>query len=94
MPALVGTPRHGAEEPLDRALVMSGGGARGAYEAGLIGALAAAGAVADGSPRLPYELVCGTSIGALNVGIGKAYLVGWEDVGRGFIPYDWSTFQL
>jgi predicted acylesterase/phospholipase RssA len=53
-------------EPLDRALVLSGGGARGAYEAGLVGALAAAGAVSDGSPLLPYEIVCGTSIGALN----------------------------
>jgi predicted acylesterase/phospholipase RssA len=55
-----------AYEPLDRALVLSGGGARGAYQAGLVGALAAVGAVSDGSPLLPYELVCGTSIGALN----------------------------
>jgi predicted acylesterase/phospholipase RssA len=55
-----------AVEPLDRALVLSGGGARGAYEAGLVGALAAGGAVSDGSPLLPYEIVCGTSIGALN----------------------------
>jgi predicted acylesterase/phospholipase RssA len=28
------------------------------------------------------------------VGIGQAYRVGWEDVGRGFTPYDWETFQL
>lgn len=55
-----------AVEPLDRALVLSGGGALGAYEAGLVGALAARGAVGDGSPLLPYEIVCGTSIGALN----------------------------
>ncbi|HLY02919.1 MAG TPA: patatin-like phospholipase family protein [Candidatus Cybelea sp.] len=55
-----------AAEPLDRALVLSGGGARGAYEAGLVGALAAAGAVSDGTPLHPYEIVCGTSIGALN----------------------------
>ncbi len=53
-------------EPFERALVLSGGGARGAYEAGVIGALAAVGAVGDGSPLLPYEIVCGTSIGALN----------------------------
>ena len=55
-----------AQEPLDRALVLSGGGARGVYQAGLVGALAAVGGVSDGSPLLPYEIVCGTSIGALN----------------------------
>lgn len=55
-----------ADEPLERALVLSGGGARGAYEAGVIGALAAIGSLSDGSPLLPYEIVCGTSIGALN----------------------------
>jgi predicted acylesterase/phospholipase RssA len=67
-PALLGTSESDAPEvePLDRALVLSGGGARGAYEAGLVGALAAAGGVSDGSPLPPYEIVCGTSIGALN----------------------------
>jgi predicted acylesterase/phospholipase RssA len=53
-------------EPLERALVLSGGGARGAYEAGLIGAIAAQYGLADGTPLPGYELVAGTSIGALN----------------------------
>lgn len=53
-------------EPLEAALVLSGGGARGAYEAGVVGALAAAQTVPEGSPLPPYELVCGTSIGAVN----------------------------
>lgn len=57
---------YNAVEWLDHALVLSGGGARGAYQAGLVGALAAVGSISDGSPLLPYELVCGTSIGALN----------------------------
>ena len=66
-PPLLGVSQNApGMEPLERALVLSGGGARGAYEAGLIGALAAIGSVADGSPLAPYELVCGTSIGALN----------------------------
>lgn len=53
-------------EPLRRALVLSGGGARGVFEAGVVGALAAMGSINDGSPLLPYEIICGASIGALN----------------------------
>jgi predicted acylesterase/phospholipase RssA len=52
--------------PLARALVLSGGGARGAYEAGIIAGLAAKAGVSDGVPLSPYGIVCGTSIGALN----------------------------
>jgi predicted acylesterase/phospholipase RssA len=55
-----------AFEPLTRALVLSGGGARGAYEAGIIAGLAAKAGVSDGAPLSPYGIVCGTSIGALN----------------------------
>jgi len=53
-----------------RALVLSGGGARGAYQAGMIGAWTAAANIKDGQPLSTYGLVCGTSIGALN-----AYMV-------------------
>jgi predicted acylesterase/phospholipase RssA len=52
--------------PIGRALVLSGGGARGAYEAGIVGALAAIDGVRDGQPLPEYGAVCGTSIGALN----------------------------
>jgi predicted acylesterase/phospholipase RssA len=48
------------------ALVLSGGGARGAYEAGVIGGLVAMRGVSDGQMLAPYGVVCGTSIGALN----------------------------
>ncbi len=61
-PAAAGAPL----EPLEGALVLSGGGARGAYEAGIVGALVARSGVRDGEPLRPYEVVCGTSIGALN----------------------------
>lgn len=40
-----------------RALILGGGGARGAYEAGVAAALA---------ERLHFDVVCGTSIGAIN----------------------------
>ncbi|MFY9665662.1 MAG: patatin-like phospholipase family protein [Candidatus Cybelea sp.] len=66
-PAMLGSSADNTrDESLDRALVLSGGGARGAYEAGVVGALAAIGGVSDGSLLAPYEIVCGTSIGALN----------------------------
>ena len=52
--------------PVARALILSGGGARGAYQAGIITGLAARAGVVDGEALRPYGLVCGTSIGALN----------------------------
>jgi predicted acylesterase/phospholipase RssA len=66
-PALLGAaPEMSTRAPATRALVLSGGGALGSYAAGIIGCLAAAAGVKDGE-RLPqYEIVCGTSIGALN----------------------------
>ena len=66
LPLLGASANDTTDEPLDRALVLSGGGARGAYQAGFVGALAAVAGVNEGSPLLPYEMVCGTSIGALN----------------------------
>ncbi|HEY9180745.1 MAG TPA: patatin-like phospholipase family protein [Candidatus Baltobacteraceae bacterium] len=49
---------------IDYGLVLSGGGAKGAYEAGIIDTLARG--IPDGSPMRPYGGVAGTSIGALN----------------------------
>jgi predicted acylesterase/phospholipase RssA len=49
-----------------RALVLSGGGARGAYQAGLVETWTANQGIKDGQPLTPYSLICGTSIGALN----------------------------
>jgi CRP-like cAMP-binding protein/predicted acylesterase/phospholipase RssA len=43
-----------------RALVLSGGGARGAYEAGVVTALC---------EREEFDIVCGTSIGAINAAL-------------------------
>jgi NTE family protein len=62
-----------AEEPtrqspisVSHALILIGGGARGAYEAGLIAGLAARGGIVDGEILAPYGMVCGTSVGAIN----------------------------
>ncbi|MBV8637205.1 MAG: patatin-like phospholipase family protein [Candidatus Eremiobacteraeota bacterium] len=48
-----------------KALVLVGGVNRGAYQAGVIQALVEKAGLRDGEP-LDYDLVCGTSIGALN----------------------------
>lgn len=51
---------------LSTALALSGGGARGAYQAGIIDYLRLSANVPDGAPLAPYGLIAGTSIGALN----------------------------
>jgi predicted acylesterase/phospholipase RssA len=48
-----------------KALILSGGGSLGAYQAGVIGGLAHKQGLRDGEP-LDFDLVCGTSIGGLN----------------------------
>jgi predicted acylesterase/phospholipase RssA len=48
------------------ALVLSGGGARGAYEAGVIEGLARSAGVRDGEALPGVDFVIGTSIGAIN----------------------------
>lgn len=48
------------------ALVLSGGGARGAYEAGVIEGLANAAGVRDGAALPGFDVVIGTSVGAIN----------------------------
>jgi len=55
-----------AETRVGTALVLSGGGARGAYEAGVIEGLVRSAGVADGTPLPGVDTVVGTSIGAIN----------------------------
>lgn len=54
------------EERVDRALVLSGGGARGAYQAGIIDYLRLSRQIPEGWPLQPYGAIAGTSVGALN----------------------------
>jgi predicted acylesterase/phospholipase RssA len=69
--ATLATPAPAAVEvpPVPRvdrhALVLAGGANRGAYEAGVIGGLAARAGLRDGEP-LGFDAICGTSIGAIN----------------------------
>jgi predicted acylesterase/phospholipase RssA len=58
-------PGHNTGRTLS-ALVLGGGGARGAYEAGIINAMRLTAGTADGHEMPGVDVVCGTSIGALN----------------------------
>jgi NTE family protein len=59
-------PVTSAETRVGTALVLSGGGARGAYEAGVIEGLVRRSGVSDGEPLPGIDTVIGTSIGAIN----------------------------
>lgn len=58
------------------ALVLSGGGARGAYQAGAMLGLRDLGVVGDGD-RPPFDILVGTSAGALNAGVLAAHADRW-----------------
>jgi len=67
--------------------VLSGGGARGAYQAGAIAALVQQSGVRDGEPLPSFDVICGSSIGALNgwfVATGQYTLLSqlWQTIGR------------
>lgn len=67
-----------------RALILSGGGARGAYEAGVAAAL---------TERMHFDIVCGTSIGAINgfavaQGMAGELEAIWHEAAEGnIVPY-------
>jgi predicted acylesterase/phospholipase RssA len=59
-------PAADASDRDSTALVLAGGGARGAFEAGAIEGLRAAAGISDGTPLPGLSTVAGTSIGAVN----------------------------
>jgi NTE family protein len=67
-------------------LVLSGGGARGAYEAGVLRFVYGALAERAGKPMAP-EVICGTSIGALN----GAWVGALGSQGANNLSYFWQT---
>ncbi len=74
-------PSRAAALPGRRALVLSGGGAHGAYEAGVIAGLVQSGELDS------YDLICGTSIGTLNAmliatGQGGAVRELWSTIAK------------
>lgn len=53
-----------------RALILSGGGARAAYQVGVLSAL---GKLVERGTKLPFPILCGTSAGALNATMLATY---------------------
>jgi NTE family protein len=73
------------------ALVLSGGGARGAYQAGAMLGLRDLGVVGT-SDRPPFDILVGTSAGALNVGVLAAHADRWWS-GVEDLVHLWSTLH-
>ena len=81
--------RVSAPPPVSTGIVLSGGGARGAYEAGVV-----AGIMEVLRPRrAPFDVLCGTSVGALNA----AYLASHAhlpDMNAAGLISQWQALEL
>src|SRR5262245_12159807 len=88
MSALPG-PRVSTPPGVSTGIVLSGGGARGAYEAGVV-----AGIMEVLRPRrAPFDILCGTSVGALNA----AYLASHAhlpDMNAAGLISQWQALEL
>lgn len=76
-------------KPEQTALVLSGGGARGAYEAGVVLGLVEALGLSAQDPA-PIQMFCGTSVGALNATYLAAH-VDRGDLGAEGLAHMWRT---
>lgn len=69
-----------------RALVLSGGGANGAYQSGAVQFLV-------GDLRLRYDIICGTSVGALNGAALAQFGHGQESQAADFLDRMWTEIS-
>ena len=76
------------------AIVLMGGGARAAYQAGVIkGLVEIVKTVRPGQPGMPFSIVCGTSAGAINATALGVYADDFA-YGAGRIEDVWSQFHV
>ncbi|MGZ3694668.1 MAG: patatin-like phospholipase family protein [Bdellovibrionota bacterium] len=71
------------------ALVLSGGGARAAYQVGVICAL---GEILP-QEKIPFPVLCGTSAGSVNIAFLAAFAKNWDKAASGIADV-WRTLQL
>ncbi|MFN0183547.1 MAG: patatin-like phospholipase family protein [Aquabacterium sp.] len=80
-------------EPLITGLVLTGGGARAAYQVGVLKAIAAIRRGTDASQRLnPFPVICGTSAGAINASALACNADHFEQSVQGLVDV-WSHFS-
>lgn len=90
VPASPGAPRTRASCPPKVALVMSGGGARAAYQVGVLKAIAEM--LPEDAPN-PFPVICGTSAGAINGAALAIYATRFQE-GVRRLGMIWSNFQV
>lgn len=71
------------------ALVLTGGGARAAYQVGVLKALAEL----RSGPRAPFDIVVGTSAGGVCAAVLAAYAHDWQD-GVARLEQVWANFRV
>ncbi|MEJ2105855.1 MAG: patatin-like phospholipase family protein, partial [Acidiferrobacteraceae bacterium] len=64
-----------ASEKPETALILTGGGARAAYQVGVLKAVCEV--MPKGAPN-PFQIICGTSAGAINAAALAAYAVNFQ----------------
>ncbi len=84
------TDRNGARSSNDLALVLSGGGARGAYQVGVLKGLAALGL--GGAGESPFKILVGSSAGSINAAMLAAHADRFED-GVAALDKLWSKIR-
>ncbi|NND82977.1 MAG: patatin-like phospholipase family protein [Gammaproteobacteria bacterium] len=84
------TPSNERPAPCRTALLLGGGGARAAYQVGVLKAIAEL--VPAGKPN-PFPVICGTSAGSINTVAMASYAANFH-LGVERIVEVWSNFQL
>lgn len=77
-------------KPQDTALILSGGGARAAYQVGVISAI---NELLPSHISLPFHIVCGTSAGAINAAALASYADSF-DTGTRELKGIWENFEI
>lgn len=91
-PPFASTPTHSSVDPAAparRALVLSGGGARAAYQVGVLKALAKIWP----HERAPYEIIVGTSAGAVCASVLATHAGDWRG-GIVRLEHVWANFHI
>lgn len=88
---MASTPPRSAPRPTG--LILSGGGARAAYQVGVLQAILELRQAAGGPPGNPFEVICGTSSGAINASVLACGADRFEETMQALVQV-WQNFQV